>query len=103
MRRSLAGLGAALALGACQTTGAVLPPEPCSPLVLAEVEAEPIVPPLTEAQHQAAYKALFQALGEPLTVAWVRAVEVSVPAWGRRQAARVTVQREACLTDQGGL
>lgn len=102
MRRSIAGLGAALALGACQT----LPPatvEPCSPLVLAEVEAEPVVPALTEAQRQAAYKALFQALGEPLTVAWVRAVEVSIPAWGRRQAARVSAQREACLADQGGL
>lgn len=96
MRRGLAIALVAL-LGACITRPPVVTVSGCSALSQTPVEAAPVIPELTEAQRQALYKAAFVALGEVLTVSWVRAVEVSHPAWGRRQAARVEAQRLECL------
>lgn len=96
MRLGLAIAAVAL-LGACTTTRPQITVSGCSATALAPVEAPPAIPELTEAQRQAFYRAAFQALGEAVTVSWVRAVEVSYPAWARRQAARVEAQRQECL------
>lgn len=97
MYRTLA-IAAVLALAACDRPVPVQPLAQCPVSATAPVEPEPAAPVLTEAQREAVDVAIIMALGEPWGVAVIRWTDVEHPAWGRRQAARVTATSDWCAS-----
>jgi len=95
MRRASVVLCVSALLAGCAHLPAA-PKPACNIAASAPVEPEPQPPALTPEQRTAADVALITALGEPLGVALIRWTDVEHPAWGRRQAARVTAVRAAC-------
>lgn len=94
-----AALGVAvLALGACDRPLPLAPVvDQCPVSATSPVEPEPQGPALTEAQREAADVAIIVAIGDVVGVRVIRHSDVEHPAWGRRQAARVTATAAWCV------
>lgn len=84
----------ALVLAGCETTRPPVAPLPA--VVCAEVEPEPVAPVVTSEQELAIDIAIARAVGEEIGAAWIRYRDVALPAWGRRQAARLEEGRKLC-------
>lgn len=84
----------ALLLAGCETTKP--PVQPLPAVICAQVEHEPVAPAVTDEQALAIDIAIARAVGEAIGAAWIRYRDVALPAWGRRQAARLEEGRKLC-------